>query len=189
VRAVTHNYYSFKVIEVGDSTVGKTAMKIHFTDEYFKKNLRTTLGVDFGSKELQCEYFPNDVLYKGTYKFTAKISVWDVAGQDFFQKYRGMYYRDSKGVLLIYDINNYLSFQNLTQWLEELDENMVGNLPILLVGNKMDLERKVPREEAEEFAKKHNFLFIETSAKTGENIQEAFKKLAVEIYKREEEIK
>ncbi len=185
-KSLTRNKYSFKVVEVGDSAVGKTAIKVRFTDDYFKKDLKTTLGVDFGSKEIKGEYLGGDILFKGTYRFTAKINVWDAAGQTHYEKIRHIYYRDAKGAIMVYDINNPISFQNLDKWIKELEQSVGLNIPVLLVGNKLDLERKVPRQDGLQFAMEHNFMFIECSAKTGEKVDEAFYKLALEIFKREE---
>ena len=187
VKTLVRNNYSFKIIEIGDSAVGKTAIKVRFTDKYFKKDLKTTLGVDFGSKEIKGEYISNDILFSGTYRFTAKMNVWDSAGQAMYDKIRGMYYRDAKGALMCYDVHNHLSFEHLDKWREELEENL-GKVPVLLVGNKIDLERKVTRQEGLAYAKQHNYLFVECSAKTGEGVNDMFTKLAVEIFKREEKL-
>ena len=188
VRSLLKNEYTFKIIEIGDSATGKTAIKVRFTDDYFKQDLKTTLGVDFGSKEILGTFTPADTMFLGTYRFKAKINLWDAAGQAHYDKIRGIYYRDAKGALLCYDINNPVSFQNLDKWLIELEEN-VGRIPTILVGNKCDLERKVSREEAQEYAKAQGLIdFIEVSAKTGDKVDAALQKLAVEIYKREENI-
>ncbi len=187
VRSLLKNEYSFKVILIGDSAVGKTAIKVRFTDDYFKQDLKTTLGVDFGSKELKCEYLTEDILFSGVYRFTAKVNVWDAAGQSHFDKIRGMYYRDAKGALLVYDVNNPVSFENLEKWIEELEENL-GRIPTLLIGNKTDLERLVPQEQALAFAKKQGFSYAECSAKTGEKVNNVFRKLAIDIYKKEENL-
>lgn len=187
-RSLIHNNYSFKIIEIGDSAVGKTAVKVRFTDNYFKKDLKTTLGVDFGSKEVKCEYLSQDIMFNGVYRFSAKMNVWDAAGQAHYEKIRGMYYKDAKGAMLVYDISNPESFKNLDKWVAEMDENLGRKVPVLLVGNKADLERKVSRDEAIAYAKKNNFLYIEVSAKTGEGVEDAFKKLALEIYKKEENL-
>lgn len=183
VKNLLYGYFVYKVVEIGDSTAGKTAIKVRFTDNYFKQDLKSTLGVDFGSKELKCECLSDDPLMSSTYRFTAKINVWDAAGQDHYEKMRPMYYRGAQGTILVYDVTNPISFKNLTKWMTELEENLGAKVPVLMVGNKIDLERKVPREEAEAFAKKNKYLYMETSAKTGENVEEAFKKLAIEIYK------
>ncbi|UYP45748.1 hypothetical protein NEF87_002033 [Candidatus Lokiarchaeum ossiferum] len=187
VKTLVRNNYSFKIIEIGDSAVGKTAIKVRFTDNYFKKDLKTTLGVDFGSKEIKGEYISSDILFSGTYRFTAKMNVWDAAGQAMYDKIRGMYYRDAKGALMCYDVHNHLSFEHLEKWREELEESL-GKVPVLLVGNKIDLERKVTRQEGLAYAMKHNYLFVECSAKTGEGVDDMFKQLAVEIFKREEKL-
>ncbi len=184
-RALIRNNYSWKIIEIGDTAVGKTAIKVRFTDDYFKKDLKTTLGVDFGSKEIKGQYISSDILFGGNYRFTAKINVWDAAGQSLYDKIRGMYYRDARGALLCYDVSNRLSFENLSKWIQELEDNC-GKVPTLLVGNKIDLERQVSRDEGLKFAMEHGFLFMECSAKTGENIQDMFYKLAIEIFKIEE---
>ena len=187
VKTLLKNEYSFKIIEIGDSATGKTAIKVRFTENYFKQDLKTTLGVDFGSKELKLEYLSDDTLFSGVYHFTAKMNLWDAAGQAHFEKIRGMYYRDAKGALLCFDVNNPVSFKNLDMWVEELDENVGRKVPVLLVGNKIDLERRVKFNEAEEYAKKRGFIgYVECSAKTGAGIQDAFIKLALEVYKKEE---
>ncbi len=188
VYSLLHNHYSFKIIEIGDSVVGKTAIKVRFTDNYFKKDLKTTLGVDFGSKEITCEYLSDDVFVSGSRTFKATLNVWDAAGQAHYEKIRGIYYRDAKGALLCYDVNNPISFKNLDKWVEELEEHLGKRIPTILVGNKIDLERKVPQEEAKAYAERNGFLYVECSAKTGDGIDEAFKQLTLELYKKEENL-
>ena len=186
-KTLLRSNYSFKIIEIGDTAVGKTAIKVRFTDNYFKKDLKTTLGVDFGSKEIKTSYLSTDLLFSGTYRFTARMNVWDAAGQEMYDKIRGIYFKDAKGALICYDINNRLSFEHLDKWVSDLEENL-GKVPVLLVGNKTDLERKVSRQEGLNYAIKHGFLFVECSAKTGENVDDMFEKLAIEIFKKEENI-
>ena len=188
VHSLLHNHYSFKIVEIGDSAVGKTAIKVRFTDNYFKKDLKTTLGVDFGSKEITCEYLSDDAFISGSRTFRATLNVWDAAGQAHYEKIRGIYYRDAKGALLCYDVNNPISFKNLQAWVDELEEHLGLRVPTLLIGNKTDLERKVSQDVAREYAKKNGFLYVECSAKTGSGVNEAFKQLALELYKKEEEI-
>jgi small GTP-binding protein len=172
-----------KVVMIGDSAVGKTAMKIRFTDDYFARDLVSTLGVDFGSKIIHGEYYPSDILFSGTVKFKMNMSIWDAAGQAHYAQMRPMYYRNAQGALIVYDVTNQASFDHINQWIEEL-ENMTGPIPTILVGNKIDMPRVVAKEKAEAFAKSHNFLYIETSAKYGDNIENAFERLALVIYKR-----
>ena len=186
-RTLLRSNYSFKIIEIGDTAVGKTAIKVRFTDNYFKKDLKTTLGVDFGTKEIKTSYLSTDLLFSGTKRFTARMNVWDAAGQEMYDKIRGIYFKEAKGALICYDINNPLSFKNLDKWVSDLEEN-IGKVPTLLIGNKTDLERKVSRKEGLKYANKHGFLFIECSAKTGENVDDIFEKLAIEIFKKEENL-
>ncbi len=186
IRSLFINHYSFKIIEIGDSAVGKTAIKVRFTDNYFKQDLKTTLGVDFGSKEINCEMEPNDKSYSVVRKFKATLMIWDAAGQAHYERIRSLYYRDAKGAILCYDVSNPISFKNLKRWVSELEENLGKKVPVLLVGNKVDLENRVSIDQAIAYAKKNNFLFVECSAKTGQGINEAFKQLAIEIYKKEE---
>ena len=187
-KCLLHEKYKFKIIEIGDSSVGKTAIKVRFTDDYFKQDLKSTLGVDFGSKELKIEYVTEDVLFLGTLRFTAKMNLWDAAGQAHYEKIRSMYYNGANGALLVYDVNNPLSFQNLDKWVNELKENVGSKIPVLLVGNKIDLPRKVTKEAALEYAKKNGFLYFECSAKTGAGVNQSFKNLATEIYKKVENL-
>ena len=126
-------------------------------------------------------------MFSGTYRFTARMNVWDTAGQESYNRTRGMYYRDTKGCLMCYDVNNRRSFENLAYWVTELEENR-GKVPVLLVGNKIDLERKVTRQEGLDFAKMKGYLFVECSAKTGDGVQDMFQKLGVEIFKIEEDL-
>ncbi len=172
-----------KVVMIGDSAVGKTALKVRFTDEYFKKDLISTLGVDFGSKVIHGEYYPSDILLQGTVKFKMNMSIWDAAGQAHYAQMRPMYYRNAQGALIVYDVTNQASFDHVPTWIEEL-ENMTGPIPTILVGNKTDMPRVVPKEKAEAFAKSKTFLYIETSAKYGDNVDQAFERLALVIYKR-----
>ncbi len=186
-KSLIRNNYSFKILEIGDSAVGKTAIKVRFTDNYYKKDLKTTLGVDFGSKEIKGEYKKLSDPITDIARFTAKMNIWDTAGQSMYDKIRGMYYKDAKGAILCYDVSNPISFDNLDKWRSELEENL-GKVPTLLVGNKIDLERKVDTNKGLEYAKKHGYLFIECSAKTGEGIEDIFTKLAIEIFKKEENL-
>ncbi len=187
VRSLIRNNYSWKIIEIGDTTVGKTAIKVRFTDDYFKKDLKTTLGVDFGSKEIKGQFISSDILFGGAYRFTAKMNIWDAAGQEVYDKIRGMYYRDAHAALLCYDVSNRLTFENLDRWIQEMEDNR-GKIPTLLVGNKIDLVRQVSRQDGLDYAMKHGFMFMECSAKNGENVDDMFQKLAIEIFKIEEEL-
>lgn len=177
--------YAFKIVEIGESSVGKTAIKVRFTDDYFKRDLKSTLGIDFGSRVLDAEYMSDDIMMSGTKHLKIKCNVWDMGGQAVYQAQRKMYYGQAKGCLLIYDVTNPASFKALSKWMQELETNVGAKIPTLLVGNKIDLvdERKVDKAEAEQFAKEHGMSYLESSAKDGTGVTEAFKQLALDIYK------
>ncbi len=176
--------YAFKIVEVGESSVGKTAIKVRFTDDYFKKDLKSTLGIDFGSKVIDTQYVSNDVMMHSTKHLNIKCNVWDFGGQKVYAGQRKMYYGSAKGCLLVFDVTNPASFNSLPEWIKEIEEN-AGKIPTLLVGNKIDLvdDRKVSKADAEKFAKDHGYLYYESSALDGTGVTEAFTALALEIYK------
>merc|ERR1719270_304071 len=105
-----------------------------------------------------------------------KLQIWDTAGRESFRSITRSYYRGAAGALLVYDITRRETFNHLTRWLEEARQNSHQNMVIMLIGNKSDLEnrRQVSTEEGEAFAQKHGLMFLETSAKTAENVEEAF---------------
>lgn len=164
--------YIFKYIIVGESSVGKSCLLLQFLDNRFKDSHDLTIGVDFGSKTIRLDDGTN-----------VKVQIWDTAGQESFRSITKSYYRGSICALLVYDITRRSTFENLSRWLEDLREVAYNKMVVLLVGNKADLagSREVSTEEGTEFAKKHNLIFYETSAKTGLNIEQAFVTSAVVI--------
>ena len=112
-----------------------------------------------------------------------KLQIWDTAGQERFKNITASYYRGGNGILLIYDITDRESFQNLNCWLIEIEKNANKNVKIILIGNNCDLEdkREVSYQEGKDFAQKNNMLFFEVSAKNNTNINEAFESLVEEI--------
>jgi Ras-related protein Rab-2A len=113
-----------------------------------------------------------------------KLQIWDTAGQESFRSITRSYYRGAAGALLVYDITRRDSFQHLGRWLEEAKQHAQENMVILLIGNKNDLEHKraVSTEEGKAFADANGLLFLETSAKTAFNVEQAFLNTAQEIY-------
>ena len=114
-----------------------------------------------------------------------KLQIWDTAGQERFKNITASYYRGGNGVLVVYDITERESFENLNSWLIEIEKNANKNVYKLLIGNKCDLEekRKVTYQEGKDFAESNGMKFIETSAKTASKVQEAFELLTNEIIK------
>lgn len=164
--------YVFKYIIVGDSAVGKSCLLLQFTDKRFKSTHDLTIGVEFGSRTVQI----NDK--------AIKLQIWDTAGQESFRSITRSYYRGSIGALLVYDITKRQSFENLQKWLEEMKENAYSKMTTILIGNKVDLEneRQVSFEEGQAFAKKHDLVFFETSAKSAHNVEKAFLAITQKIY-------
>ncbi|EGR31194.1 hypothetical protein IMG5_116200 [Ichthyophthirius multifiliis] len=163
--------YLFKFILIGNTCVGKSCLLSQFTEGRFKKEHDATIGVEFGSKNI----LVNDTVIK--------IQIWDTAGQESFKSITRSYYRGSIGSLLIFDITHKESFDSLQMWLNEVINNANKSLSFIVIGNKIDLigKRQVTYEEAQQFAKENNFIYIETSALTGENVENAFKQIAEEI--------
>ena len=162
----------FKIILIGDSSVGKTNILSKFLNNEFDENSKPTVGVEFGSKNFQIE---DNII---------KAQIWDTAGQERYRSITSAYYKGAKGCLLIYDITKRKSFESIDTWVSQFKESVEGNVNMILIGNKCDLEneREVKREEGEEKAKFHNMAFMETSALNGTNIEKAFEELINEVY-------
>jgi Ras-related protein Rab-1A len=163
----------FKILLVGDSSVGKTSVLLRYTDRTFSPMYQTTIGVDFRIATLNIN---NKII---------KLQLWDTAGQDRYRRIVSSYYRGAHGLILVYDITNRTSFENVRNWLEECDSR-VGNTVKLLIGNKKDKEneRKVATEEGRVLAEQLGMEFMETSAKCDVNIDDAFQRLSNSIAER-----
>lgn len=164
--------YLFKYIIIGDTGVGKSCLLLQFTDKRFQPVHDLTIGVEFGARMVQID------------NRQIKLQIWDTAGQESFRSITRSYYRGAAGALLVYDITRRETFNHLTRWLEEARQNANQSMVIMLIGNKSDLDhrRQVSREEGEKFAKEHGLIFLETSAKTAANVEEAFIHTAQKIY-------
>ena len=151
--------------------VGKSCILLQFNENKFREQHEITIGVEFAAKIIELDG-----------KFI-KIQIWDTAGHEAFQSITRTYYRGAAGALLVYDITRRDTYVHLIKWLSELKENAPKDITIILIGNKNDLEneRQVSYQEGESFAKENGLLFLETSAKTANNIAEAFNLSAMKI--------
>ncbi|KAL3334840.1 hypothetical protein AABB24_031184, partial [Solanum stoloniferum] len=164
--------YMFKFIIVGETGVGKTCLLYQLTSARFKPVYEVTIGAEFGSRTITVDRKP------------IKLQIWDTAGQEKFRSLTRCFYRGAVGALLVYDVTKRHTFQQLSNWLEDLQKHGDENLTVMVVGNKCDLDeetRAVSKEEGEEFAKRNECLFMEVSARTAENVEAAFGIAAEEI--------
>lgn len=163
--------YLFKYIIIGDTGVGKSCLLLQFTDKRFRADHDLTIGVEFGARLITIE------------NKQIKLQIWDTAGQESFRSITRSYYRGASGALLVYDISRRDTFNHLLRWLEEARANANPNLVLMLIGNKSDLERReVSYEEGAKFAREHGLIFCETSAKTAQNVEDAFMNTSRQIY-------
>ena len=166
--------YLFKYIIIGDAAVGKSNLLLRYAHGQFKDEYQLTIGVEFGAKNISI----NDKIYR--------IQIWDTAGQENFRSITRAYYKNSVCALVVYDITNRDSFNNIANWVEDCKNQSPKTIFMVLVGNKSDLsdKRVISIEEGRELAEKYNMIFFETSAKTGDNVDLIFFKSAEEIAKK-----
>jgi Ras-related protein Rab-2A len=147
-------------------------LRSHDADKRFQPVHDLTIGVEFGARMIAID------------NRQIKLQIWDTAGQESFRSITRSYYRGAAGALLVYDITRRDTFNHLTRWLEEARQNSNQNMVIMLIGNKSDLEhrRAVSTKEGAEFAEQNGLIFLETSAKTAANVEQAFVKTAEKIY-------
>ncbi|KAL7718391.1 Sphingomyelin phosphodiesterase [Entamoeba marina] len=165
--------YTFKVLIIGEPSVGKTAMMERYCENIFHEELISTIGVDFNSKLIKLD------------DLTVKLQLWDTAGQERFRNVTSSYYRGTQGCLVVYDVSDEESFERITHWVQEY-QNEQEIAFIIIVGNKTDLPPKITNEMAEEAAKKTGYLQMRCSAKTGDGINQIFETLAKGIYNNKE---
>ena len=162
-----------KILLIGDSSVGKTCLISKYAIGVFNEDYISTIGFDSRQKE---EIINNEKVL---------VKIFDTAGQERFQSITANYLRNAEGVILVYDLTSTESFENLKFWIESIKNNL-GNdepIPIIIIGNKIDLEdaREINKSVAEKFAKDNNYKYFETSAKTGEGVDDAFREIVKQI--------
>lgn len=163
--------YLFKLLLIGDSGVGKSCLLLRFADHTYTESYISTIGVDFKIRTIELD---GKVI---------KLQIWDTAGQERFRTITSSYYRGAHGIIVVYDVTDIESFNNVKQWMNEIDRYAVENVCKLLVGNKCDLtsKRQVEYDTAKDYADKLEIQFLETSAKVATNVEKAFLIMAAEI--------
>ncbi|MGV9199703.1 MAG: Rab family GTPase, partial [Promethearchaeia archaeon] len=170
--------YAFKFVLGGDGGVGKTSMVHRFVENSFQQDYKATIGTSIMKKSLSFEDLGSKV----------RFILWDLAGQKKFRLVRQNYLKNAEAAFIIYDVTRPETFKNVETWHKEITE-VEPSINLMLVGNKIDLERKVSREQGEKKAEDLGISYEETSAKTGENIGEAFRLLALQIINKNLEVK
>ncbi|XP_056135702.1 RAB3D, member RAS oncogene family, a [Lampris incognitus] len=159
--------YMFKLLIIGNSSVGKTSFLFRYADDSFTSAFVSTVGIDFKVK----------TIYRNEKR--VKLQIWDTAGQERYRTITTAYYRGAMGFLLMYDITSKESFYAVQNWATQIKTYSWDNAQVVLVGNKLDLEedRQVPTQDAQRLAAELGFQFFEASAKDNINVKQVFDRL------------
>ena len=160
--------YIYKILLLGDSSVGKTCFLMRYTENTFQEIHMSTIGLDYKLKNVQLD--------DGR---MVKIQIWDTAGQDRFRSITKNYYKGAHGIILLYSVTDKKTFENVRNWISQIKEEVSEKVTIILVGNKIDDEehRIVTEEEGEKMSNEFGLPFFECSAKSGVNVDPIFNEL------------
>jgi small GTP-binding protein len=165
VVSILRAKYVFKTVFVGDPAVGKTSIITKHVMSSFRENYIPTLGANITSNDYVVD------------NYGVTLLIWDIAGQEIFNKVREKYYAGAKAAFIVYDVTRPETLEGARKWVEDLKRFIPSPIPLVVIGNKIDLKRKVSKEEGDKFAKKLGATFLESSAKTGENVPQVFKEI------------
>uniref|UniRef100_A0A8C1IA84 small monomeric GTPase n=1 Tax=Cyprinus carpio TaxID=7962 RepID=A0A8C1IA84_CYPCA len=154
--------YLFKLLLIGDSGVGKTCLLFRFSEDAFNTTFISTIGIDFKIRTIELD------------GKKIKLQIWDTAGQERFRTITTAYYRGAMGIMLVYDITNEKSFDNIKNWIRNIEEHASSDVERMILGNKCDMndKRQVSKERGEKLAIDYGIKFLETSAKSSTNVEE-----------------
>ena len=158
--------YKFKVCLFGPGNVGKTSLLLRYIKDYFSESLKKTIGSNFLIKDVKID------------NKNVRLLLWDIGGQAQFHKLRGIYFKGSNAALGVYDVTEPQSLLKIPGWVSSIKKAVKKTIPMILIGNKIDLDREVDRSEAEDLSKRLSCEYLETSARTGENVEVAFDMIA-----------
>ena len=167
---MSQQIYTFKTIVIGPAAVGKSSLIRRFVENKFTLQYKFTIGVDFLSKSVDYE----------TGK-SAKLTLWDIGGQDRFKVLRRSFYEGTNGAIVVFDLSRAQTFSKMKEWLSDARQSIETDFPVIIIGNKSDLITEIgvviDRNEVQQLAEKEKTIYIETSAKTGDNVEKAFLEL------------
>ena len=169
---IEDDYNLYKVLLLGDSSVGKSCLLLRFCDNCFQEAHLTTIGLDFRVKAINLDN-----------NRKVKIQIWDTAGEDRFRSITRNYYKGAKGILLIFDVTDKESFAHIKDWVERIHDESPEGITICLIGNKIDRneDRVISNEEGKKLAEECKISYFETSAKIGTGVEEVFTSLVKKI--------
>ncbi|CAG9311964.1 unnamed protein product [Blepharisma stoltei] len=163
--------HKIKIVIIGAPTVGKSSLMKRFCDGTFTFSIGPTIGL--AERTINIRIHDKDIL----------LNIWDTAGQENFRVVNKLYYKNTSGAIIVFDVTKRESFNDLDWWIKDLTDNAPPNLKNFLVGNKIDLadQRIIPTKEGQNFAKRHDMEYLETSAKEGTDVEKLFQVLAEKI--------
>ena len=163
-----------QLLIIGDSSVGKTSILSRYANGTFSANYLATVGLD---------NFTKDETIDGK---NVRIKIWDTAGQERYKALTKGFFRNAQGIMIVYDVTNQETYENVKFWIESIKTNIgaeLDNIPIIIIGNKIDSDREVNKDTASKFCEEKNYPYYETSAKTGENIDTTIRDLVKLVLK------
>jgi small GTP-binding protein len=167
---------SFKVIVIGPAAVGKSSLIRRFVEGSFSLNYKFTIGVDFSTKSI--EYEPEK---------KARVTIWDIGGQDRFKVLRRNFYEGTHGALVVFDLSRAQTFIKMKEWVYDMNQILLEKVPFVILGNKSDLITEIgeviSKDKTKQYAKNLNSIYLETSAKSGDNVKKAFIELTQMVVK------